>query len=269
MRMQVWTAAGMLCMAAHAGAQPNGAIESARPVAAAAETLHVEVGSPLVNGRVYAPHRARVRVWMGEGKGRLVSEWTNDLTLGDSAGRPVMRWVTIGTQVTPAGDTARWELRQTYDGVTMAPLGYARTGSNGAAASLRIEGRRVHGWRRAPGDTAVTRVDQQLDRPGFFSGASDLVPLAVGMKPGMIISAPMWAPNMTRAEQRVFTVRGKRAVDVEGTMVTAWQVDEHRVSNRALLATWYLVEESPYMVYGEVPMPNGQVRRMTEVAIPR
>ena len=234
-----------------------------------AETLHVEVGSPLVNARVYGPHMARVRTWLGAGYDRMQNEWTNELTLGDSAGRPVMRWVTIGTQAMPNGDTARWELRQTYDGITMAPLGYARTGSNGAAASLRIDGRRVHGWRRMPGDTTTIVVDQQIDRPGFFAGASDLVPLAVGLQEGRIVSAPVWSPNMTQAEQRVFTVVGKKTVDVEGTPVNAWQVDEHRLSDRALLASWYLVEGEPYMVYGEVPLANGGVRRMTEVPIPR
>lgn len=234
-----------------------------------AETLHVEVGSPLVNGGVYAPHTARVRVWLGEGAGRMVTEWTNDLTLADSAGRRIMRWVTKGYQVSPTGDTVRYELRQTYDAVTLAPLGYARTATNGANASIRIEGRRVHGWRRMPNDTTTIVVDHEIDRPGFFAGASDLVPLAVGMKPGVIISAPVWSPTMTKAEQRVFTVRGRKTVDVEGTMVESWQVDEHRLSDRALLATWYLTDSSPYMVYGEVPMANGQVRRMTEVAIPR
>ena len=29
-----------------------------------------------------------------------------------------------------------------------------------------------------------------------------------------------------------------------------------------------VTERSPYMVYGEVPLPNGRVQRMTEVAIP-
>jgi hypothetical protein len=27
------------------------------------------------------------------------------------------------------------------------------------------------------------------------------------------------------------------------------------------------VEKSPYMVFGEVPLPNGQVQRMSEVVI--
>jgi hypothetical protein len=35
-----------------------------------------------------------------------------------------------------------------------------------------------------------------------------------------------------------------------------------------LLATWYLTRSSPYMVSGEVPLPDGRIQRMTEVAIP-
>ena len=80
--------------------------------------------------------------------------------------------------------------------------------------------------------------------------------------------APVWNPAMSRAEDRVFSVTGKSTVDVEGTAVEAWKVEEYRRSDRVLLATWWLVDQSPYMVYGEVPLPNGQVRRMTEVALP-
>jgi hypothetical protein len=36
---------------------------------------------------------------------------------------------------------------------------------------------------------------------------------------------------------------------------------------RRLKATWYLTEQSPYMVYAEVPLPNGQVQRMTGVSL--
>ena len=34
------------------------------------------------------------------------------------------------------------------------------------------------------------------------------------------------------------------------------------------LATWWLLDKSPYMVYGEVPLPDGTIQRMTEVEIP-
>ena len=107
------------------------------------DTIRLEVGSKSVDGRVYKPHAARVRVWVGPGEGRMRAEWTNVLTVGDSAGRQVHRWVTTGTQLTASGDTVRWELRQTYDARTLAPYGIARTSSTGAISSLQIDGRRV------------------------------------------------------------------------------------------------------------------------------
>jgi hypothetical protein len=236
--------------------------------AAVSDTIRLEVGSPEVNGKVYEPHAARVRVRIGEGEGRIVAEWTNELTLGDSAGRPVHRWVTKGTRFSPAGDTVRWEIRQTYDAVTLAPYGYVSSSSSGAFARLRLDGRRVHGTRKLANDSTVQQVDLTLDRPGFVASASDLVPLAVGLANGRVMTAPVWGPNMTRSELRIFTVIGQGPVVVEGSEVTAWKVEERRYADRQLLATWYLTERSPYMVYGEVVLPNGQVQRMSEVAIP-
>jgi hypothetical protein len=232
------------------------------------DTLWLEVGSKEVNGRVYAPHLARVRVHVGEGEGRKTAEWTNELTLGDSAGRPVMRWVTKGTQFPPNGGTMTWEIRQTYDAVTLAPYGYASSSSLGGFTRLALDGRRVRGTKRAPGDSAVVQVDATIDRPGFIASASDLVPLAVGLRDGAVMVAPVWSPAMTSSELRVFSVVGKVTVNVEGTDVEAWKVEERRHADRRLTATWYLTETSPYMVYGEVPLPNGQVQRMSEVALP-
>ena len=236
--------------------------------AASGDTIRLEVGSKHVDGRVYAPHAARVRVRVGEGEGQLTAEWTNELTHGDSAGRAVHRWVTKGTRYTTAGSPVTWELRQTYDAVTLAPYAYTATSSTGGHTQLTIDGTRVRGTRRAPGDSVAQTIDLTLDRPGFIASASDLVPLAAGLTEGAVMTAPMWSPNMKASELRVFTVLGKVPVDVEGTRVTAWKINEHRHADRKLLATWYMTEDSPYMVYGEVVLPNGQVQRMTEVAIP-
>jgi hypothetical protein len=74
---------------------------------------------------------------------------------------------------------------------------------------------------------------------------------------------------MTKTERRVFAVLDRKTVEVEGTPMTAWRVEERRHGDGTLVATWYLIEGSPYMVYGEVPLPNGQIQRMSEVAIPR
>jgi hypothetical protein len=231
------------------------------------DTIRLEVGSPEVNGKVYAPHAARVRVRIGEGEGRVVAEWTNELTLGDSAGRPIHRWITRGTQYPAAGGTVTWEIHQTYDAVTLAPYGYVSSSSTGGFSRLTLEGRRVRGTRKLASDTTIQQVDLTLDRPGFIASASDLVPLAAGLEAGKVMTAPVWGPSMTRSELRIFTVVGQGPVVVEGAEVKAWKVEERRHADAKLLATWYLTESSPYMVYGEVILPNGQVQRMSEVAI--
>jgi hypothetical protein len=245
------------------------ALRADAQTAPAPDTIRLEVGSRQLNGKVFAPHAARVRVRMGEGAGRVTAEWTNELSHGDSAGRAVHRWVTKGTRTAPTGATVTWELQQTYDAETLAPLAFTSSSSLGGFQRLTIEGRRVRGTRRVAADSAVHDVDLTLDRAGFIASASDLIPLAAGLKQGAVMTAPVWGPAMTASEMRIFSVIGKVPVEVEGTTVTAWKVEEHRHADRRLLATWYLTEASPYMVYGEALLPNGQVQRMSEVEIPR
>jgi hypothetical protein len=232
------------------------------------DTLRLEVGSPQVNGLVYRPHKARVRVHLGSTDTPPVAEWTNELTLGDSAGRPVMRWVTRGTRRAPNGQSNTWEILQTYDHKTLAPYGYLSTTSLGGRTSLTIDGLRVRGTRKTPADSAAKPVDLTVERMGFIASASDLVPLAAGLVAGRVMIAPVWGPNMSAAEYRVFTVAGQESIVVEGTRWNAWKVVEHRQSDGKLLANWYLVEGSPYMVAGDVFLPDGQVQKMTEIAIP-
>ena len=235
--------------------------------AQAGDTIRIEVGSRLVNGRVYKPHRARVRVHMNSTDTPPVNEWINELTLGDSAGRPIMRWVTLG-RIDSVTGKAGFDLRQTFDLETMAPYGYLLATNNGARVSLAIDGKRMRGTRKLPNDTTVQQVDQAIPRLGFIASASDLVPLAVGLKKGSVIVAPVWGPNMPAAENRIFTIVGIEPTMVEGKSIDAWKVEERRESDRKLLANWYLLDKSPYMVAGEVFLPNGQVQKMTEIELP-
>lgn len=227
------------------------------------DTIRLEVGSPRVDGRVYKPHAARVLVRVGEPNSPVLREWTNELTIGDSAGRQVMRWVTKGKN---AVNAATWELRQTYDLISLKPLGYNMAQSVGSYTRVSIDGNRVRGVRRPPGAPAEEAIDVTLDRPGFFAGASDLVPAAVGFKAGSVIIAPVWNPTMTKAESRIFTVVAEENVNVEGKTMKAWRVEERRM-DRSLYATWWLLDNSPYMVYGEVILPDGRIQRMSEVEI--
>ena len=234
-----------------------------------ADTIRIDVGSPLVDGRLYKPHAARVRVHVGDASTPVANEWTNILTLGDSAGRPVQRWVTLGRSTAPDGGVVTSELRQTYDAVSLKPLGYLRTTSRGLHVSLAIDGNRVRGTRRQSADAKVDTVDIALDRAGFFSGSTDLIPAALGFKAGKVIVFPVWSPNSTKVAQRIFTIVGEEPTMVEGTQVKAWKVEERNYDDKRLLSTWYVITESPYMVAGENHLPDGRTQRMTEIAVPR
>jgi hypothetical protein len=232
----------------------------------AADTVRIEVGSPLLDGSVYKPHRARVRVHLNSLDTPPTNEWTNELTVGDSAGRQVARWVTLGQF--DANGQPGFDLRQTFDLVTMAPVGYRLRTRAGAEITLAINGNHMTGTRKLPNNPEVEQVDQHIPRMGFIASASDLVPLAVGMAAGKVIAAPVWGPNMATAETRIFNIVGKVPTMVEGTEWQAWKVEEYRESDGKLMAVWYLVEDSPYMVGGEAYLANGNVQKITEVALP-
>lgn len=230
------------------------------------DTTFMEVGSAALDARIMKPHAARVRVYRGD---TLVQQWLNELTLGDSAGRPVQRWVTTSERVPSNPNRPLSVLRQTYDGITLAPLGYSSTSSAGAATHLAIDGVAVRGTKRLPNDTVVQNVAITLDRPGFFLGASDLVPIAAGLKTGSILVAPFWTPASQTSEYRVFRVMGDTTVNVESTLVRARKVEERNRTDGVLRANWYLLTADPYMVYGEIPLPDGRMQRMTEVSVRR
>jgi hypothetical protein len=238
----------------------------AQRASGAHDTLRLEVGSPEIDGRVFPSHSARNRVYLELGAAP-VGTWTNDLSVGDSAGVPVHRWVSRGVQLGPEGAGTSWELVQTYDARTLAPLTYSRWSSDGSSTRFRIEGTRVRGVQQIPGEATPRTIDRTIDRPGFFAGASDLVPMAVQMRPGLVITAPVWSPGMEATEVRVFSVLGEEPVRVEGASFTAWKVEERVERTGALLATWYLTLSSPFMVLGEVVLPDGRTQRITGEAL--
>src|SRR5687767_8243945 len=226
------------------------------------DTLRLEVGSPEINALFLPPHRARNSVYIGDAT-TPATTWTNELTVGDSAGMRVHRWVTKGTQAN--GTT--WELHQTYNGRTLAPLQWARRASDGANSRLVIEGTRVRGVLKGPGDAPANQIDRTIPRAGFIASASDLVPMAVGLRAGVVMTAPVWSPQSTTVEIRVFSVLREETVKVEGKDVKAWRVEERVHATGELKATWWLTNASPYMVLAEIPLANGQIQRITGVAL--
>jgi hypothetical protein len=183
--------------------------------------------------------------------------------MGDSAGLPVHRWFTRGLPIGPEGVGRSWELVQTYDARTLAPRTYHRWSGDGSSMRLRIDGMRITGVQHVPGEATPRTIDWTIDRPAFFAGASDLIPMSMEMRAGMVMTAPVWSPGMDGVEVRVFSVLGEERVRVEGSDVTAWRVEERGERTGQLIATWYLTGSSPYMVLGEVPLADGRTQRIT------
>ena len=233
------------------------------PGSPTADTLRLEVGSPEVNALFFPPHRARNSVYIGDATTPSVT-WTNELSVGDSAGIRVHRWVTRGTQA----NGATWELYQTYNGRTLAPLQWSQRSSAGVDSRLVIEGTRVRGVLKGPGEASPQQVDRTIPRAGFIASATDLVPMAVGLRAGVVMTAPVWSPQGTTVETRLFSVLREETVRVEGADVKAWRVEERVHATGALKATWWLTNASPYMVLAEIPLANGQLQRITGVALP-
>ena len=236
-----------------------------------ADTIRIAVGGPSVNASFMEPHRARVIVERQVGSSWEVSaEWINELTLGDSAGKRVQRWVTTGTRQAPNGGQIKWQIFQTYDHTTLAMYGYYYTSSAGADIRLTMEGPRIRGKRKTPADTVPADVDITLSEPAFYAGASDLPPIAAKLSEGMVMTMPVWQPGMTQVETRVFTVTGRKDVKVRDKTWNAWVVEERaaRGGTVLLLATWYMTEKAPYMVYAEQTTQDGTKQRFTEFLIP-
>ena len=238
---------------------------------AVADTLRIGVGSPAVNAAFMQPHKARVVVERQVGSSwEVAAEWINELTLGDSAGKKVQRWVTSGTRQQPGGSPIKWTIYQTYDQVTLAPYGYYYTSSAGADIRLTMEGNRVRGTRKTPSDAAPAQVDFTLSEPAWMAGASDLPPVAAGLSDGKIMVMPLWSPGMQQVEQRIFTVTGKKSIKVQDKSWESWVVEERamRGGTMLLLSTWYMTEKAPYMVYAEQTSADGTKQRFTEYIIP-
>ena len=235
-----------------------------------ADTLHLHVGSPQVDLSTLNPHYARVTVERFiDGSWREVSSWTNRLELGDSAGRPVHRWTTIGTTKRQEGEPLTWQLYQTFDNKTLTQFGLRRTSSDGGEVQLTYEGAHVHGMRKAAGSGAVTPIDVKLSRQGFPMAATDLVPSGVALRDGLVMTIPAWQNGMTDVETHILTVIGRKEIQIAGKPWKTWAVEERSVADGKIkfIGTWYLADVPPYMVYAEVEGPNGTRQRMTEVLV--
>lgn len=240
------------------------ALLAAPPAAAqTGDTLHLAVGSPQVNGAIYRPHKGRVvRLVIDGARVDTTADWLNTLVIGDSAGRTVHRWHTGGWSQGPSGTRNRFDLWSTFDGRTLALLGWRFEGGSGFRASLAIDGAAVKGTVKPPAAAEPNAVDFTLPEAGFASGAADLIPYAVGLRDGLTMTLPLWTPPGQKMERQIWTVVGREPFAYEGRRVPSWVMDHFTPGNPKAQGRIWFIDEPPYVVRWELYQQDGKVVRM-------
>lgn len=246
-------------LAAQSRTDPPAGQSSDRPSAA----VHVPVGSPLVDGSVYQPHVGRViRLRIEGDRIDTTAVWTNTLVIGDSAGRPVHRWHTSGWSGPPGGARNRFDLWSTFDGKTLALLGWHMKGATGFEARLAADGRTVRGTMKPPSASEPQPVEFELPEAGFASGAADLIPYAVGLREGLTMTFPLWSPPGRGIETQTWTVTKRDSVSFDGRTVPSWVMEHFDAGEPDAKGRIWFVDEPPYVVRWDLFGEEGVVIRM-------
>lgn len=242
-----------------AGAAPEARAQAAR----AADTLHLEVGSPRVNGGVYRPHAGRVvKLRVAGGRTDTTAVWTNRLVIGDSSGRAVHRWHTAGWGRQPGGARGSYDLWSTFDARTLALLGWHLKTEKGFEVRLGADGRAVRGTRRTPADSTPVPIDTTLPRAGFAAGAADLIPYAVGLREGVVMTLPLWSPPGAGVKTEVWRVTRRTPVEFAGRRVPSWEMEHYRPEDGRLLGRIWFIDEPPYVARWDLFHEDGATDRM-------
>lgn len=227
----------------------------------ARDTVRLEVGSPAVKGTFYPEHRGiTTSLRIEAGRTDTAGRWLNVLVIGDSAGIPVHRWHTGGTTRGPDGRPVRFDLWQTFDARTLALYGYHLQSGSGNLLRLTIDGRRVRGIHRPRADAPERAVDLTLPRAGFVAGAVDLIPQAVGLREGLVLTIPVWSPPADSVVTQVWAVRRRTTVEFEGRQVPGWEMEHYSTGGQRQGTIW-LIDEPPYMARWDVATGGGRITR--------
>lgn len=262
--MRFWILTTTLALgttAATPSAGPNALTPSRLSVGA--DTVHVEVGSPLVNGSVYQPHVGRVvQLRITGERTDTTADWLNTLVIGDSAGRVVHRWHTGGWSGQPGAKRNEFNLWSTFDGRTLALLGWHLKGGGGFEARLAVDGKTVRGTLKPPASDTVQHVQFELPEAGFASGAADLIPYAVGLREGLTMTLPLWSPPGRKFERETWTVTARDTVQFDGRAVPSWVMEQFAPGGTTAKGRIWFVDEPPYVVQWDVLHEDGTLVRM-------
>lgn len=238
-----------------------------------ADTIDVGVGSPLIDGARMRSFTTRIRTFRVAGADpALVSEATNVITLGDSAGVPVVRVRSSGWSMGPKG---RIESTTdfTFDRATLALRGMVSRAADGSERALHADGRSVEMVVPLPNGAPPLRT--ALATPGFYGPWSDFVVEELPRRVGTVYRVHLWRPAPQPGgppriveETHLYTVARREDVAVLGkTYRQAWVIEDRLAGNDALAGTMWIVDGPPNLVRWLIAMPDGSALRVDQALV--
>ena len=221
----------------------------------------------MISGMSIPVHGSRLeRYQVDPGKEPRHVGWiTNLMTIGDTAGRPVFRFRTDGEGPMPNGTINRYTLFTTFDRKTAELLGWSMAGSAGGRVEIALDGLRVRGTIKKPGEAQATPVDVTLSRKGFLGTAMDIPLALLPLKEGMEIELPVYFAGAPDVESRWYIVKSKGTAQMGGKTVDAWVTEEWNADRTKMFSVMNVIKIAPFMEWQEVAQPSGGKTRLTQV----
>lgn len=229
-----------------------------RLAAQQADTVTLNVGSPLVDGRMYKPHSAAV----------TTSLVRNDTVLQS-------RKFTISLHVTTRNAIPAFQVLYDYpddpsaksevilDLRTLALVHLDDRDSRGRVLVADVDGRHVTGEFRAAQDSAVEHLDFTLDVPSYyfpFLDAGINATTLVRAERAFTLPTFGFASSDRRTDWHTYRVAARDTLRVRGRRLDAWVIEENWHGRYATRKIW-ITKELPYLPLVETHYPDGSVLR--------
>ncbi|AHG92437.1 hypothetical protein J421_4902 (plasmid) [Gemmatirosa kalamazoonensis] len=235
--------------------------------AAAADTVDVPLGSPLVSGEhmsAFTTHLAVTRVTAtGEAPQQ---DGTNAISFADSGGVRLVRVRSLSRVTTPNGP-ADVRVDFAFDRRSLA-LREMRSTSPRGEMRLRAESDAVDVTMPTPAGPRSARL--VLSTPGFYAPWSDFVVEELPHVLGRTYRLRLWQPApgpdgpTLREETHLYTFAAREDVEVFGrTQARAWVVEDHGADG-ALLGRMWIVDGAPKLVRWTILNSDGSSVRIDQ-----
>jgi hypothetical protein len=227
---------------------------------AAADTVDVPLGSPLVSGEHMTAFTTHVYVSRA-GAADVQQQSTNTISFADSGGARLVHVLSRTRATTPNGPV-EFTTNFAFDRRSLALRDMRSTSPRGEMLLHARDGG-VDVTMPTPSGPSTAQV--ALGQPGFYAPWSDFVVEELPHKLGTTYRLHLWQPApgpsgpSLREETHLYTFTGREEVEVRGTKhARAWVVQDHAPDGK-LLGTMWIVDGPPKLVRWTINRDDGGV----------